>query len=68
MAQHVRLGLVATETILLYHAHPIAEAIKTSCSRRQGQNELKLLGNIAVSWRPSAGLISSYKLQTSILL
>lgn len=44
MAQHVRLGLVATETILLYHAHPIAEAIKKFLLKKAGAERAEAVG------------------------
>lgn len=36
MAQHVRLGLVETQTILLYHAHPLSESITKFLLSRAG--------------------------------
>lgn len=44
MAQHVRLGLVETETILLYHAHPIAEAIKKFLLKQAGAERAEAVG------------------------
>jgi DNA polymerase (family 10) len=44
MAQHVRLGLVETETILLYHAHPIAEAIKKFLLKTAGAERAEAVG------------------------
>jgi len=44
MAQHVRLGLVDTETILLYHAHPIAQAIKTFLLKKAGAERVEIVG------------------------
>lgn len=44
MAQHIRLGLVETETILLYHAHPIAEAIKQFLFKKAGAERVEAVG------------------------
>lgn len=44
MAQHVRLGLVETETILLYHAHPIAEAIRNFLLKKAGAERVEAVG------------------------
>jgi len=45
MAQHVRLGLVETETILLYHAHPIAETIKAFLLKKAGAERVQIVGD-----------------------
>jgi DNA polymerase (family X) len=44
MAQHVRVGLVENETILLYHAHPIAEAIKKFLVKKAGAERAEAVG------------------------
>jgi len=44
MAQHVRLGLVETETILLYHAHPIAESIRNFLLKKAGAKRVEAVG------------------------
>jgi DNA polymerase (family 10) len=45
MAQHVRLGLVETETILLYHAHAIAEAIRKYLLKKAGAKRAEAVGD-----------------------
>ena len=44
MAQHVRLGLLEAETILLYHAHPIAETIKKFLLKKAGAERAEPAG------------------------
>lgn len=45
MAQHVRLGLVETETILLYHAHTVASAIRKFLVTKAGAERVELVGD-----------------------
>jgi DNA polymerase (family 10) len=45
MAQHVRLGLVETDTILLYHAHSIAEAISKFLLEKAGAERAEAAGD-----------------------
>ncbi len=45
MAQHVRLGLVETETILLYHANAIAEAIRRYLLKKAGAKRAEVVGD-----------------------
>lgn len=45
MAQHVRLGLVETETILLYHAHSIIETIRKFLLEKAGAQRAEPLGD-----------------------
>ena len=45
MAQHVRFGLVETETILLYHAHPLCESIKDFLLKRAGGERVEAVGD-----------------------
>ncbi len=44
MAQHVRLGLVQTGTVLLYHAHSIAEAV-SQFLLKAGARRLEVVGD-----------------------
>ena len=44
MAQHVRLGLVETETVLLYHAHSIVEALRKFLVQRAGAKRAEAVG------------------------
>src|ERR1700760_4850389 len=43
-AQHVRLGLVDTETILLYHAHPLAGSIAKFLLTKTGAKRVSAVG------------------------
>jgi DNA polymerase (family X) len=43
-AQHVYLGLVETKTILLYHAHPLAEAIGSFLLNKAGCDRVEAVG------------------------
>jgi DNA polymerase (family 10) len=45
MTQHVRLGLVETDTILLYHAHSIAEAIRKFLLKKAGAERAETAGD-----------------------
>lgn len=45
MAQHVRLGLVETETILLYHAHSIADSISQFLLTKAGAERVEAVGD-----------------------
>jgi DNA polymerase (family 10) len=45
MAQHVRQGLVETETILLYHAHPLRESIEQFLVKRAGAERAAAVGD-----------------------
>lgn len=45
MAQHVRLGLVETETVLLYHAHSIAEAVRKFLLKKAGAEKVEAAGD-----------------------
>ncbi|HEY3705647.1 MAG TPA: PHP domain-containing protein [Terracidiphilus sp.] len=44
IAQHVRQGLVETETILLYHAHPLRESIENFLVNKAGAERAKAAG------------------------
>jgi DNA polymerase (family X) len=44
MAQHVSLGLVETETVLLYHAHPIATTIRKFLLEKCGAKRAEAVG------------------------
>ena len=45
MAQHVRLGLIETETILLYHAHSIADSILTFLLKKANVKQAEAMGD-----------------------
>jgi DNA polymerase (family X) len=45
MAQHVRYGLVATETILLYHAHPLCSSIEKFLLDKTGAEHVEAVGD-----------------------
>lgn len=45
MAQHVRFGLVETHTILLYHAHPLAESIERFLLKKAGADRVEAMGD-----------------------
>jgi DNA polymerase (family 10) len=45
MAQHVRYGLVETETILLYHAHKLCESIKNFLLNKAGVERVEVVGD-----------------------
>jgi DNA polymerase (family 10) len=45
MAQHVRLGLVESETILLYHAHPLCESIEKFLLSKAGAERVEPVGD-----------------------
>ena len=45
MAQHVRLGLVETQTILLYHAHPLSESITKFLLNKAGAERAEAVGD-----------------------
>jgi DNA polymerase (family 10) len=45
MAQHVRYGLVETETILLYHAHKLCESIKNVLLNKAGVERVEVVGD-----------------------
>ena len=45
MAQHVRLGLVESETILLYHAHHLRESIERFLLSKAGAERVEALGD-----------------------
>lgn len=44
MAQHVRYGLVETQTILLYHAHPLSESLEKFMLNRAGAERVEAVG------------------------
>src|SRR5579875_3074028 len=44
MAQHVRFGLVETHTILLYHAHTLAESIEQFLLKKAGADRVEAVG------------------------
>jgi DNA polymerase (family X) len=45
MAQHVRFGLVETQTILLYYAHPLRESIETFLAKKEGVKRVEVAGD-----------------------
>ena len=45
MAQHVSFGLVETETILLYHAHPLCETIRKFLLDKAGVERVEAVGD-----------------------
>ncbi len=45
MAQHVRLGLIETETILLYHAHSIADSILNFLLKKANAKHAEAVGD-----------------------
>ena len=45
MAQHVRYGLIETETILLYHAHPLCESIAAFLLNKAGVERVEAAGD-----------------------
>jgi DNA polymerase (family 10) len=45
MAQHVRSGLIDTETILLYHAHPLCDSIRKFLMNTAGAERVEPVGD-----------------------
>jgi DNA polymerase (family 10) len=45
MMQHVRYGLIETETILLYHAHALCESIGKFLLRKAGAERIEAVGD-----------------------
>ena len=45
LAQHLRLGLVESETILLYHAHPLRESIERFLLNKAGAERVEAMGD-----------------------
>ncbi|HEV2136113.1 MAG TPA: PHP domain-containing protein [Terracidiphilus sp.] len=45
MAQHIRSGLVETDTILLYYAHPLCESIREFLMNRAGAERTEAVGD-----------------------
>jgi DNA polymerase (family 10) len=56
MAQHVRLGLVQSETILLYHAHSVADAISRFLLNKAAAERVQIVGD----YRRNVEIISSF--------
>lgn len=44
LAQHVRFGLAETQTILLYHAHPLCKSIETFLLHKAGAQRVLAVG------------------------
>jgi DNA polymerase (family X) len=44
MAQHVRLGLTQTDTVLLYHAHPLCDSIMRFLTTKAGAERVTAVG------------------------
>ncbi|HEX5233965.1 MAG TPA: PHP domain-containing protein [Silvibacterium sp.] len=45
MAQHIRYGLIETETILLYHAHALCGSIENFLLRKAGAERVEAIGD-----------------------
>lgn len=45
MAQHVRMGLVETETVLLYHAHTVVDAVRKFLLTKAGADQVEVVGD-----------------------
>lgn len=56
MAQHVRLGLAQSETILLYHAHSVADAISRFLLGKAGAERVEIVGD----YRRNVEILSSF--------
>lgn len=56
MAQHIRLGLVQSETILLYHAHSVAEAVSRFLLSKGGAEQVQIVGD----YRRNVEIIRSF--------
>jgi DNA polymerase (family 10) len=56
MAQHVRSGLVQSETILLYHAHSVADAVSKFLFNKAGAERVQIVGD----YRRNVEIISSF--------